>query len=405
MASFRYKALSASGSTVSGHIDAPSEAAAIQQLRDLGHLPISAQTADGEGWWTSLDFAHLMRRRASQRDLAVATEELASLLGAGLPLDRALQILAGLGELERLREPLQRLTARVRDGASLGDAFATEPIFPKFYVSMVRAGETGGTIEATLKRLADYLARANAIRDAVTSALVYPTMLLATSGLSIIVILVFVLPEFEPLFRDAGKSLPFTTRVVMGLGDFVGTFWWIILLLMVAAASLFRRTLERPDFRLRFDGHLLRLPLFGDLLTKLEVERFARVFGTLVGNGIALPAALAITKDTLKNSVIASAVARAATSLREGEGLASELSKSGLFPSMTIDLLRVGEETGKLDEMLLRQADFYEHSVRHSIDRLLALLVPVLTIFLGVLVAGLIGSMLVAILSVNDLAF
>lgn len=404
MPTFRYRAIGATGEAVSGLLDASTEAAAIAALRARGLLPISAKPAR-KSPVEEFVAGGLFRRGWSRRDLAVATEEFASLVGAGLPLDRALQVLAGLGDLGRLRETLNRLTARVRDGASLTDALALESAFPKFYVSMVRAGEAGGTLEASLKKLADYLTRSNAIRDAVTSALVYPAMLLVTAGLSLIVILVFVLPQFEPLFRDAGRSLPLVTRVVMGVGDFLGEFWWALLLALTAVVVALRRALARPAFKGEIDGRLLRLPLFGDLLVKIEIERFARILGTLTGNGVPLPQALMMTRDTLGNSVLAEAVGEAARRLREGRGLAAELERSGFFPSMTVDLIRVGEETGRLEEMLLRQADFYEHSIRHSIDRLLALLVPMLTIFLGVLIAGLIGSMLVAILSVNDLAF
>jgi general secretion pathway protein F len=405
MANFRYKAMTAAGAVVTGVLEAASEAAAIQQVRQLGHYPISATDASAAGWREWLNQDILPKRGASQRDLGIVTQELASLLTAGLELDRALQILTGLEETERLRTPLTGVLARLQDGANLADALAADPVFPKFYVNLIRAGEMGGNLDGTLRRLADYLARSNATREAVASALVYPAILLATAGLSIIVILVFVLPQFEPLFRDAGKSLPLATRVVMGIGGFLGATWWALMLLGVAAFFSFRQGLQQPAFRRRWDGFVLKLPLFGALLLNMEMERFSRTLGTLIGNGVTLPVALGITRETLANSVIAVDVGKAATSLREGEGLAGLLAKSGLFPPMTLDLVRVGEETGKLDEMLLRLGDLYEHAVRHRIDRLLALLVPLLTVVLGAIVAGLIASMLVAILSVNDLAF
>jgi len=239
----------------------------------------------------------------------------------------------------------------------------------------------------------------------VTSALVYPIMLLCTAGLSIAVILIVVLPQFEPLFADAGQSLPLSTRIVMAFGHFLGATWWAIILIVIAAVFWLRQALSKASFRLRWDKGLLALPLFGDLLTSMEMERFGRTLGTLLSNGVTLPVALGITSDTLSNSSIAGLVSETAVSLREGEGLAGRLARSGQFPSMVVDLVRVGEETGHLDDMLLRLADLYEHSVKHRIDRLLALLVPLLTVVLGMIVAGLIGSMLVAILSVNDLAF
>jgi len=404
MTSFRYKAMTAGGSVVTGTLEAPSEAAAVQQIRSLGHYPISAANLETAGWRQWLNREIKFSRKPSQRDLAIATQELATLLHAGLELDRALTILLSLGEIERLREPLSAVQQRVRGGSSLADALAAHSAFPKLYVSMVRAGELGGNLEPTLRRLADYLARTAAIREAIGSALVYPLILLCTAGLSICVILIFVLPEFKPLFEEAGKSLPFATRVVMAVGDFLASWWWALLALIAAAAYGFKRALERPEFRRRWDAFKLKLPLLGTLFRKMEIERFARTLGTLLGNGVALPTALGMSAETLSNSILAQAVRQTASGLREGEGLAQRLARTQVFPAVALDFMRVGEETGKLDEMLLRQADLYERSVKHTVDRLLALLVPVLTILLGMMVAGLIASILVAILSINDLA-
>lgn len=404
MANFRYKALTVGGTVITGTLEAPSQAAAVQQIRSQGHYPISATDAGAQGWrgWLSRELK--LRRGPKPRDLAIATQELAVLLHAGLELDRALSILIGLGEIESMRQPLTGVLNRVRGGSSFADALAHDANFPKLYVSMVRAGEMGGNLEATLRRLAEYLTRAYAIREAITSALVYPIILLCTAGLSIIVILVFVLPEFKPLFDEAGKSLPLATQIVMGIGDFVGAFWWLLVFLTVAGVLGFRRALQDPERRRRWDAFKLRVPLLGKLWIQMEVEKFTRTLGTLLSNGVALPTALSMSAETLNNSVVANAVRQTAVSLREGEGLAARLGRTKVFPAVALDFVRVGEETGKLDEMLLRQADLYERSVKHTIDRLLALLVPVLTILLGMVVAGLIASILVAILSINDLA-
>jgi general secretion pathway protein F len=404
MANFRYKALTLGGAVITGTLEAPSQAAAVQQIRSQGHYPISATDAGAHGWRRWIGRELKWRRGPKPRDLAIATQELAMLLHAGLELDRALSILVGLGEIESMRQPLTAVLARVRGGASFADALAADAAFPKLYVSMVRAGEMGGNLEATLLRLAEYLTRAYAIREAITSALVYPIILLCTAGLSIIVILVFVLPEFKPLFDEAGKSLPLATQIVMGIGDFLGAYWWLLLFLIGAGVLAFRRALEDAENRRRWDAFKLRVPLLGQLWIKMEVEKFTRTLGTLLSNGVALPTALGMSAETLNNSIIANAVRQTAVSLREGEGLAARLARTKVFPAVALDFVRVGEETGKLDEMLLRQADLYERSVKHTIDRLLALLVPVLTILLGMVVAGLIASILVAILSINDLA-
>src|SRR6185295_2973889 len=300
MASFRYRALSATGSPVSGHLEAASEAAVIQHLRGQGHIPISASSA-AEGWRRLLTFEAGRKKQASLREIAIATQELATLLRAGLELDRALGIVGGLGETKTLHQPCEAIRARDRDGASLADALASEEVFTKLYVNMVRAGEMGGQLEKTLQRLAEYMTRGHAVREAVASALVYPIILLCTAGLSIVVILVFVLPQFEPLFAEAGRTLPLPTRIVMAFGHFLGAFWWVIGLAVVASVVWFRRKLKVREFRRRRDAVLLRLPLFGDLLKKIDMERFSRTLGTLLANGVAVPNALTITKEVLAN--------------------------------------------------------------------------------------------------------
>lgn len=404
MANFRYKAMTVSGAMISGAIEAPSEAFVIQHLRAQGHYPVSASVGANDDLLAALKRVLRISSRPSLRSLGIVTQELASLLQAGLELDRALSILVGLEDIGALRESFLAVRARVRDGASLADALSADANFPHFYVSMVRAGELGGALEQALAKLADYVARSVAIREAIASALVYPIILLMTAGVSIIIILVFVLPEFEPLFAGAGKALPLPTRIVMGVGGFLRGYWWLLVATFAGLGLWLRAALKNPVTRLRLDAFLLRLPIFGSLLTAIETERLSRTLGTLVANGVPLPAALAIAKDTLRNSVMADAVGRTASSLREGEGLAARLAQTRVFSPVTLDLIRVGEETGKLDEMLLRHADLDEQRIRHTVDRLIALLVPALTIVLGMIVAGLIASMMVAILSVNDLA-
>jgi general secretion pathway protein F len=403
MAPYRYRAMTPSGSVVQGAIEAADEAAVIQHIREAGHYPISAKPAGANGF-SGLISSLRPAPRTSIKSLNLATQELATLLQAGLELDRALGILVGLSELGKLRQPFEAARARVRDGASLADALDGEKAFPKFYIGMVRAGEMGGTLDTTLGKLADYLGKTLAMREAVVSAFVYPVILLITAGLSIIFILTFVLPEFEPLFQQAGKSLPLAPRIVMYIGHAVQDFWWLMLLIAGGAVYWLREMLKEASFRRKVDARLLRVPVLGDLLTAMDVERFCRTLGTLLTNGVSLPEALGLAKDVCANRVLAGAVKDTAISLREGDGVAQRLRETGVFPAMTIDLIRVGEEAGKLDEMLLRQADLDEQRIRHTVDRLLAFLVPGLTVFLGLIVGGLIASMMTAILSLNDLA-
>jgi general secretion pathway protein F len=245
MASFRYRAVTAAGAITTGVLDADSESDAIAQIRGLGHLPIAATLA-GRRWRALLPV--FPARRASANTISIATQELAALLGARLPLDRALALLAELEETRRLRPTLLAVLASVRDGASLADALAATGEFPKYYVTTVRAGEHGGNLEATLSRLADYLTRASAVRETVASAMVYPAILLVTAGFSVVMILVFVLPQFAPLFAQAGKALPTSTRIVLDIGDFLTSYWWALGIVIGLIYLLFKRLAKSPSF-------------------------------------------------------------------------------------------------------------------------------------------------------------
>ncbi len=327
------------------------------------------------------------------------------MLGAGLPLDRALEILVGLADKENVAKLLVRVLDGVRGGVTLADAMADQDgTFPDFYVSMVRAGEAGGTLDVVLARLAGFLEKSQALTDSVRSALIYPVILLVMAGLSIIVLLTLVIPEFKPLFDDAGEALPLATRVLVAVGEVFERWFWLMALVAIALVLFVRRRLANAAFRRRWDGMMLRLPLFGDLTRKIEVARFARTLGTLLGNGVALLGALTIVKDTLGNTVIGAAVEGVADRLKEGKGLAEPMAASGAFPALAVQLVRVGEETGALETMLTKVADIFDGEVGRTTQRLLSLLVPLLTIGLGLLIAAIIGSVLVAFLSVNELA-
>jgi general secretion pathway protein F len=405
MATFRYEALNEAGGVMSGEMDGTTAAAVIAQLQDSGYLPIGAREikAGDLGSWLRRDL--LGQRRLSRRDLGTATQELATLLKAGLPLDRALDMLVELSESKRAQTLFAAVLEKVRGGASLADAIAAQGEgFPPLYVNMIRAGETGGALDVTLLRLSDYLAKSHAARETVKSALVYPIILVCIAGLSLTIVLTVVLPQFKPLFQDVGVALPWSTRIVMGIGDAVHDFWWVGGLVIVAGVVGFRRAMAVPSVRLRWHRFLLRLPLIRDLVAKTDTARFARTLGTLATNGVPLPTALALSRETLANGVLADAVSEVTTRLKEGEGLSVPLAQAGCFPRLATQLMRVGEETGRLDEMLLNVADVFDREVQRTTERLLAIMTPALTILLGMAIAGIIASVLVALLAVNDLA-
>jgi general secretion pathway protein F len=401
MSPFRYKALAADGSVINGHIDAMNEIAVATRVREFGLIPLSV-SALRENWISGL-LPKIDRRQFSYRKLNIACQELTALLSAGVDLERALSILQRLGDLGGLQKAFSAVHIRVREGSTFGDALAAEQ-FPPFLVSGVRAGEGAGSLEATLRRLSDYIARRVAVNDAVVSSLLYPAILLVVAGFSVLFILVFVLPEFKPLFDEAGRTLPLPTRIVMGFGDLIRDYWWLWILLVGAGIVASWRAVQNPHQRLKIDGGLLLLPVLGRLISGIELERFGRTLGTLVANGVDLASAVPVAKDVIGNRVLRNAVAQSGIGLREGGEFAERLAVSGLIPSVMIDLIRIGEETGHLDEMLLKQADLDEQRIRHSVDRLLALLVPGLTILLGLFVGALIASIVTAILSLNELA-
>jgi len=404
MATFRYKAMTATGAVIRGTLSADTEAEAIRHIRSDGLIPITAKPDGGNGILAKLHINSKRRTSLRINQLALVTQEMADLLDAGLELDRVLSVVADLRDVRDFRPMLLTVRSRVREGAMLADALAATGAVSKFYVSMVRAGEMGGQLTQTMAKLADYLARTQAIRESVISALIYPVILLVTAALAVIFMLTFVLPSFEPLFANAGQSLPLATQIVIGISKAFRYFWWLGLILAGSGVWAFRNWLAKPGNRSRWDGYVLRIPQLGPLLADIELERLKRTLGTLIASGVPVPDALLLAKDVLWNTQIGAAVAGAAKSLREGESLAHRLSLSGYFPAATLDLVRVGEETGRLEEMLLRQANGDEKRIRHQVDRLIALLVPGLTIVLGIVIAGLIASMLVAILGVNDIA-
>lgn len=411
MAQFRYRAVGASGELVHGEMEAASQATVVERLRGQGHLPLAAdELAAGVGPRRRLTLMQWLRRpilgqvRVTRREVAMMTRELATLLEAGLTLDQALKLLIELTAGEPLEGLLADLLERIQGGSSLADALAQHAkLFPRVYVSMVRAGETGGALREVLGRLARYLDEAEALREQVKSALVYPVLLLILAAVSIVILLTVVLPQFTPLFENAGAQLPWLTRAVMLVGDGVQRWWWLLLLGGVGVTWLARRQLRRPARRAQVDRWLLRVPLLGELLAKIDTARFARALGTLLANGVPPLAALAIVQDALGNSTLRRALGEAATAMKDGGGLAAPLGRAGVFPKLAVHLLAVGEESGQLDPMLLKIAEVFDRDVQSTIERLMALLVPALTIVLGAIVAVIITSVMMAILSAYDL--
>ena len=299
---------------------------------------------------------------------------------------------------------MQRLLDRVRDGGSLADAMAAEEgAFPNVCISMVRAGEEGGALRTVLGRVAEFLIRSEAIRQKVVSALIYPAVLLVVATGSVALILTFVLPQFESMFADAGANLPQTTRLVMAASRVFRDYWWMMLLVIALAAVACERAMRQPAVQALRDRLALRLPLIGGLVTRFEVGRFCHSLGVLLQNGVPAGRALALSGGTVGNRVIVDAIETLAIRFKEGAGLAKALEQTGRFPNLAIQLVQIGEETGRLQDMLQELAGIYDQEVERMLERMLALLVPGITILMGIVIALIVASVMSAMVGINQL--
>ena len=406
---YSYKAVTGAGEVVEGTMDARTDAAVIERLQSTGHLPIrvTVSAADPTGQAATKASGGLFQsRRVNRGEVMELTRELATLLHAGLPLDRCLDIMVGMASRAPVAELMAEIQAEVRGGSSLSVALEKhKDVFDRFYLNMIRAGEAGGALDVVLFRLTEFMERSKELRETVTSAMIYPIILAGVSVLSVLLLLMFVVPQFTQMFDQAGKSLPVPTQVVIAAGNFVRQDWWVLLLGAFLIVWFMRAQLRNPVSRMRWDRWFLGLPLFGEMVLKLDVARLTRTLGTLLENGVVLLSGLSIAKETVGNAVLRESLDHVTASLREGKGLGKPLMQTGLFPKLAVHMVMVGEETGRLQELLIQVADVYDREAQTTIKRLLALMEPVLILSLGLMIGGIIMSILLAILSVNNLAF
>lgn len=402
---YSYKAVTRDGEADEGQMFGESAAAVIARLQDSGRIPISAEEVREGGRRRARPRRRRLFRRATGRaDIAAVTQSLASLVSSSIPLDRALQIMLDADSDPATRKLVSDVQASVRSGNALSAALEEQgSAFSKFHVSMIRAAEASGMLGDGLARLTGYLERARMLRDKVRSALIYPMILAGVAGLSVIILLVYVVPQFRPIFDEMGSSLPLPTRVTLAISDFFAAWGWLVAASLGAAVIVVRKLWARADVWHRVDGVLLQLPRVGTLIQSVDTARFSRSLGTLLQNGVPLLVGLPIARDTMTNSRMARAVSDAADELREGGYLSRALQDAGVFPSLAIQMLMVGEESGSVDEMMLRMSDAFDREVETSIQRLLMLLEPALIVGLGIVIAGIIMSVLVGIISINDL--
>lgn len=405
MPNFRFKAVSGPGELIEGEMEAASQAAVIEHLRGQGYLPIRAEEFTGRGIsdWLKMEIGR--SRQLSRQDVLAILRELSSLLRAGLPLDHALSVLINFTEKPGVKKLMSRVLERVRGGSSLADAMAAQGnVFDRFVLGMVRAGEAGGALDSVLAKTAEFLDKSQQTKQNLKSALIYPVVLFVSACVSIGIVITVVIPSFKEIFEQAGFALPLSTRIVMTVGDIATKGWWVPIVVGLLVTLVVGRQRRDPEMRRQWDRHLLRVPLVGSLMARVETMRMTYTLGMLLNNGVPLVSALGVVKGTLANSAMEQAFQQIEKQVREGKTFAGPLADCGLFPTLATHLIRIGEESGRLEEMMFRVADAYEREVHHSIQRLMAILVPALTFGMALLIGGIIVSILVPMLSINQFA-
>ena len=407
MAQFQYRATDYTGKIVEGSMEAGEERSVVARLQERGLIPIriGAGGAVAPPARVPISLPTIGgRKKVRNKDVLIFTQELSTLLKAGLPLDKSLTTLADLapGDLKRIATEVLN---SVRGGSSLAEALGQHPkAFSPLYVNMVKAGEVGGVLDEVLARLQEYLRNVQELRDEVRSAMTYPILLTGVGAISIAVLLVFVLPKFATMFADLGQALPLSTRMMLGISDAFTNVWTLpIVIAIVGGIVGLYRYVSTGKRRYGYDAFKLRMPIFGNLTRRLEVARFGRTLGTLLHSGVPMLQALDIVREVASNQVIARAVNEVQAGVKEGQGVAAPLSKNGNFPALALQMIAVGEDTGKLDEMLISTADYFDREVRNEVQRLTTLLEPLMILVMGVVVGFMVISMLMAVFSINDI--
>ena len=395
MPAFAYKAIGRDGKAQQGVIEADGLDIATRQLRSRGLTPLKVEEGGQED----------QGKPPTRQEVLSMTSELSVLLRAGLPLDRALKVLIDMDGQPRMRAVLSELLKSVKGGKALSIALQPfEETFGSFYLSMVRAGEASGQLSAVLERLVEHLESAKATRDSVVSAMIYPAILLVVAVLSIVVMLGFVVPQFETLFNDMGDALPAMTKGVIAAAEFIKAWGFVLAVLVAIAGLVFQRWATSEAGKTVLDRRLLALPIAGNIAFEYEMAKFARTVGTLLGNGVSLLKAIQIAIDTVGNLPLKEGLAVLPPAVKAGKRMSVALDEAEMFTPMVIQMTRVGEESGSLDSMMLELAKVFEDHVASGIKRLLTLLEPVLILTMGFIIALIIISILMGILSVNDLA-
>ncbi len=387
MTVYIYSARTVTGDIQTGNVDLPNREAVIGHLRRQRLIPVTVREKPRE---INITFG----RQVKMKEIVHFTRQFATMVNSGLPLVQCLDILGQQSENKFLARAIREVQADVESGATLADALKNHPkVFSELYVNMVAAGEAGGILDTVLLRLSVFLEKNEQLMRKVKGAMIYPGVIMSVAVIAITVLMVFVIPTFENMFASVDLALPMPTRFVIFLSELLQAYWWLGIIVVVCAIYGLRTYYRTSPGRLQIDKFLLRVPILGDLLRKTAVARFTRTLGTLLSAGVSILDGLEITAKTAGNRVIHDAVMRSRSSIAGGETISEPLKQSGVFPPMVTQMINVGEQTGTIDEMLDKIADFYDDEVDTAVDALLAAMEPLLIVFLGVVVGGMIVSM------------
>ncbi len=400
MPMFNYTARTPTGDIQSGEVDVQTREEVVNYLRRNRMVPVKVEekkAAAGGGFSLGTGI--------QTRDIVIFTRQFATMINSGLPLVQSLDILAKQSENKALRKVIEEILYDVESGQTLADAIGKHPkVFTDLYKNMVAAGEAGGILDTILLRLATFLEKADALKRKIKGAMIYPAVIFSVAGMAVSVLLIFVIPTFQTMFESAGVTLPMPTLIVIGMSDFLQSYWWGVFGAVFAGLFLLKQWYKTSGGELVLDKLLLNLPILGPLQRKAAIARFTRTLGTLVSSGVSILDGLEITARTAGNRVIHDAIMESRTSIAGGETISEPLKKSGVFPPMVVQMINVGEQTGGLDEMLTKIADFYDEEVDAAVEALLSALEPIMIVFLGVVVGGMIIAMYLPIFDMVNAA-
>ncbi len=398
--SYVYKVKDKTGKILNGNIEGDSEAMVIGKLKQMGYTIVNVSSKAGAGAEINLGF---LKKRVKSKDLTVFSRQFATMINSGLSLTKCLGILADQAENSTLAEIINTLQKDVEGGLSLSEAMGKNKIFPTIFINMVRAGEAGGVLDEVLLRVAEHFEKEAGLKAKIKSAMSYPIAMFSFSMLILFVMITFIVPMFVGMFEDLGGNLPLPTKILLFLSNFVRGFWWLMIAAIIGIVIGYKSWKSTETGRMTLDRLKLKLPVFGSLIRKISIAKFTRTLGTLVSSGVPILQALDITGDTAGNAVIEDAVKGTRSSIKEGETIAKPLEESHVFPPMVTQMIAVGEETGALDSMLTKIADFYDEEVANTVDALTSLLEPLMLVVMGLIIGGIIISLYMPMFGIINL--